>query len=83
MEFAKYYGKYKRENGVCPQNIVPHKKRKQRILKFRVDEDLEKLIIEKCNDKEKSFSKLNRTLWLAYFKTEKDNAWKKEVEEWE
>ena len=39
--------------------------------------------MHKCKEKGKSFSELNRILWQAYFKTEKNLAWKREVEEWD
>ncbi len=49
---------------------------------FRAKGDLAKQIEEKCEEKNKSFSELNRILWQAYFEIEKNIAWKKEVEDW-
>jgi len=78
-EFTHYYGSHKHRNDVVTQPIVSTKKN---ILKFRIDDLLLKQIQNKCKETEKSFSELNRILWLAYFQTEKNILWKKEVEEW-
>lgn len=45
---------------------------KTHALSFRVDDKLLRRIEEKCKEKNKSFSELNRILWLAYFEAEKN-----------
>ncbi len=80
-EFGKYYGLHSRRNKVCPQQNVDTKK--DVTLKFRSDKVLARKIKDKCQEKNKKFSVLNRALWEAYFEVEKNIAWQKEIEGWD
>ncbi len=78
-DFTHYYGKHRRLNrSVVQQSVVQRFKKYQ----FWADSDLTKQIENKCSELGKDFSVLNRILWQAYFKVERDNAWRKEVESW-
>lgn len=79
MEFTRYYGKHRQRQNIVIQEPVLQEK----TFMFRAKGNLVGQIEEKCKEKNKSFSELNRILWQAYFETEKNLAWQKEVGEWD
>ena len=82
-EFGPYYGSHKQSKDSVIQRNVLRKKTKRKTRIFRADDELDRKIENKCQEKNKKFSVLNRILWEAYFEVEKNRAWQKEVEGWE
>jgi len=83
-DFIKYYGRHKVQNNHVAQATVHNvPQNKTKILKFRVSDSLLEKIEDKCIEKNRNFSELNRILWEAYFEVEKNLAWKKEIAEWD
>lgn len=80
-EFRVYSKKNKAKNNVSNKKVFDKNNKIVRMA-FRTDFELSQKIKEKCQEKNKSFSELNRILWGSYFNVEFNNAWKKEVENW-